>query len=543
MIAKYVIDFLFEANDINSTIPLEIKNIIRQSDPTTNEKSQGKYTQWMFRLYSKLDNNEKERMIEDLYKIKDALSIFSKNYSKLDKKSIDQYKTYHELINAVDKFDNDISNTNLKKEEIKDIKLNQTDKVYEDSEWLIVSPKTIKSSQFWGQGTKWCTAAEDMHNRFEHYTKNGPIYYFINKRLKDNKKRQLKYAMQFDRAEFRNAIDDTISTNEIELNNNIKELFIDIIKSDEKNFISLANWALIFPEDKDKMLNIMLTAKDPSDYATHWFRTFEEDKDIMRELIKKYRTPKNAITWYNTGIIELEEHMNKDDYNMVKDIIINGDDDLTLARFYEKYGNVSEVKSHNSNIRKRLLKTSEGIIILIRSHSKFTPEEIDIAKKLAVDTNDVFLMHSLNHITRDNDIISDNDYLNALLKSDDSNDLLMMYLSKHTEYIDVIAHKVLEQKSYEYVYIILISYKSKLNENLKNKLMDFILNGKSSIAYALSLAYSYPEYREELKNLVLKQGQFHIAIEWASEIGDKEEMKQLAKTPAEKYEWKLIFND
>ena len=32
MIAKYVIDFLFEANDINSTIPLEIKNIIRQSD-------------------------------------------------------------------------------------------------------------------------------------------------------------------------------------------------------------------------------------------------------------------------------------------------------------------------------------------------------------------------------------------------------------------------------------------------------------------------------------------------------------------------------
>lgn len=104
----------------------------------------------------------------------DELKLFDKYQNQLEKKDINQYETYTQLLNAVSPIQQKEKEKELEK---------QVDKIYEDDRVLVIKPKTKQSSCKYGRGTRWCTAATEG-NRFEQYSSgNQGLYYIILKGL------------------------------------------------------------------------------------------------------------------------------------------------------------------------------------------------------------------------------------------------------------------------------------------------------------------------------------------------------------------------
>lgn len=61
----------------------------------------------------------------------------------------------------------------------------QADKIYEDSEVLVVRPKSHAASCYYGANTKWCTTQTGNPGYFEKYFRDGNLYYFLNKKTND----------------------------------------------------------------------------------------------------------------------------------------------------------------------------------------------------------------------------------------------------------------------------------------------------------------------------------------------------------------------
>ena len=58
----------------------------------------------------------------------------------------------------------------------------QVTKLYEDDDVLVVMPKSYVSSCYYGANTKWCTTTRGSSGFFEKYSRDGKLYYFINKK-------------------------------------------------------------------------------------------------------------------------------------------------------------------------------------------------------------------------------------------------------------------------------------------------------------------------------------------------------------------------
>lgn len=55
-------------------------------------------------------------------------------------------------------------------------------KIYEDDRFLVVQPFTHKASCYYGASTRWCTTSKGSSREFDNYTKDGNLYYFIDKK-------------------------------------------------------------------------------------------------------------------------------------------------------------------------------------------------------------------------------------------------------------------------------------------------------------------------------------------------------------------------
>jgi len=92
--------------------------------------------------------------------------------NRLENSDISTYNTIKDLINEVKKADfKSISNEQRKFIHV----------VFENDKWLIIKPLTFESSLKYGASTKWCTASKNNPYHFYRYTKNGNLYYVMNK--------------------------------------------------------------------------------------------------------------------------------------------------------------------------------------------------------------------------------------------------------------------------------------------------------------------------------------------------------------------------
>jgi hypothetical protein len=180
---------LFESIDLDKTIakygnqletriktdhsaPKDISQIIQRiinADPTPNKK----YVQWLIRTYL----NSGIRYLEDLGRTNAALILFDKNKIRLpvEQRDINKIKSLSDLESLVEPFEDVKSGKEEKRELSANIK-SQTKIIYNGSQGKILVPLTQEASMFWGQGTKWCTAANNM---FNYYNKDGNLYIIL----------------------------------------------------------------------------------------------------------------------------------------------------------------------------------------------------------------------------------------------------------------------------------------------------------------------------------------------------------------------------
>jgi hypothetical protein len=192
------------------TAKINLVDLIRLFDPTKNRL----LTDLLMQQYLQ-DNANKEYPISDRiwnrlnFDTKEDEQVFRTNYTmyimmdmlhsilgedtfyflerfnkywienKLPERDITAYKSLEDIKNVVHILD---------LEEYTKEKSVQIHKVYETDEWLIIAPLSLKASQIYGSGTKWCTTQRDNTYAFWQYTRDGFLLYII------NKKTNVKYA-------------------------------------------------------------------------------------------------------------------------------------------------------------------------------------------------------------------------------------------------------------------------------------------------------------------------------------------------------------
>jgi hypothetical protein len=121
--------------------------------------------------------------------------VYVEDGKKVGTTDLYQYKfTDSEMINFLGF---DLSQAKERKDEKnkqKDAKKN-SDKIYEDKNWLVVRPKNWESSCVYGAGTKWCTTSKENSSHFKRETDRNFLIYVINKN-KTSKDTEYKVAWQ-----------------------------------------------------------------------------------------------------------------------------------------------------------------------------------------------------------------------------------------------------------------------------------------------------------------------------------------------------------
>jgi predicted kinase len=175
-------------NNYYKSVKKDEFNKIVSADPTSIldngiPKKMGNYSKWLLNLYMR-----KNLKLEDLYKATEYLEIFSKNKNTLSKENkitdINKIKSLPDLFQIVGKFRTspkpDVESVENEEDLLKNnYFVDRGEAIKKDlGNWVVVIPKTLNASKFYGCTSEWCTLFPD---RFEYYSKYGDLNIFINK--------------------------------------------------------------------------------------------------------------------------------------------------------------------------------------------------------------------------------------------------------------------------------------------------------------------------------------------------------------------------
>ena len=157
---KYVVDFV---------------EICGKLDPSNTNK----YVPYMLKLLegyiADIRKDYEEKTLKD---IKDLIHDFHDltERNQLENKDIYSYESFDVLEKAIKEGKSKVTESQIKKKETKVL--------YDDANYLVLRPLSIRSSRMYGATTKWCTASErdDYNSHFDRYAGNGVLVYFINKK-------------------------------------------------------------------------------------------------------------------------------------------------------------------------------------------------------------------------------------------------------------------------------------------------------------------------------------------------------------------------
>ena len=167
-------------------IPM-ILQFIENKDPTTNKQ----YTQWLSRVYCKGGVR-----LEDLNR-HNLLGVFDlgkrRRMIPQPLTDINRYPTYKAFEDMMDEID-------VKAIEAPDegaLQKGVAETLLNTPEVRVVYPKDQAAACYYGQGTKWCTAATKGDNYFSQYNRQGPLYILLPKNPEyDGEKYQLHFPSQ-----------------------------------------------------------------------------------------------------------------------------------------------------------------------------------------------------------------------------------------------------------------------------------------------------------------------------------------------------------
>ena len=175
---------------------------IEQKDPTPNKE----YTTWLARMYSRGDVP-----MDDLNR-NDWLGVYNqakkRRMVKPEHADIGRFKSYGDFEDAVStNYDPDAITKNKKAD---GINKGESRLYFENSDVRIIIPEDQAAAIYYGQGTKWCTAATRGQNYFDDYNEDGPLFIILFKKSPD------KWQFHFETASFMDAQDRELKPNQVQ---------------------------------------------------------------------------------------------------------------------------------------------------------------------------------------------------------------------------------------------------------------------------------------------------------------------------------------
>jgi hypothetical protein len=161
------------------------------------KKTNFKYADFILK---NLNSNYSFRELEEVI---EALQKFDKIQNNLEKKDINTYTGFFDLISTISEY-------------TKGKEKPKSKKIYEDDKFVVVEPQNFTASCKYGSKTRWCTTMKDNDDYFNRYTSgNQGLYYVISK--KDMDENLYKIAIHIDKygeETFYDAADSTLSNRE-----------------------------------------------------------------------------------------------------------------------------------------------------------------------------------------------------------------------------------------------------------------------------------------------------------------------------------------
>jgi hypothetical protein len=179
----------------NPNYKIDVIDVLATMDPTKSNKYLPfmikNVSDWVEWLHKEIKSETFKEMFEV---IKDFEDLSQRNL--LENKDIYSYESNQDIIEAVKLAKEKITRSEVKKKE--------TEVLFEDDRWLVVYPLSVRSSNLYGKGTKWCVSSEDNNygKYFKQYTENGVLVFVIDKTVKESEYRNndlAKFAFHNDR--------------------------------------------------------------------------------------------------------------------------------------------------------------------------------------------------------------------------------------------------------------------------------------------------------------------------------------------------------
>jgi hypothetical protein len=199
---------LLDPQDTNRTdIINSIMAALESADPTANKQ----YVQWLAKVYA----NEGVMMEDLVGKARDWLET----YDLYKKKRLFTGEDAG-LANIMNLKYNDLANISKREDlaakieqgQAKTLPKGDSETVFENSQVRIIHPKDQEAACYYGQGTRWCTAATGSSNYFDNYNRSGPMYILLPKQPKYEGE---KYQLHFESGQFMDETDSQIDVVEL----------------------------------------------------------------------------------------------------------------------------------------------------------------------------------------------------------------------------------------------------------------------------------------------------------------------------------------
>ncbi len=248
---------------------ITVMQAIEGADPTKNKE----YTVFLAKMYAAGGWGAR---IEDLEsKVKPALEKF--HLLKLKRKipaprnDIMRYADLADFVGVVDEYPDP--------EEKKETDKGTAKTVFENDKVRIVVPEDQNAACYYGQGTRWCTAARTSSNYFNHYNKDGPLYILLPKQPKhDGEKYQLHFASE----QFMDENDYTVEN----IVNLLEHRFGNLIEWFQKNEPGIREWVMFAP-DEDLKEPLMQIGEIAMEHIWEMVSDWEHNDDYWYEWLRK----------------------------------------------------------------------------------------------------------------------------------------------------------------------------------------------------------------------------------------------------------------
>ena len=267
-------------------------------DPTPNKQ----YTPWIAKEYIA----KNIRRLEDLSRIKEALKVYHQyKNTKIFKELFPlfpQYKdigklTADELENIAEKLDHAAGMATTQDK-------GKAEEVYNDSQVRVIRPLDQQASCYYGQGTRWCTAATKGDNMFDLYSKEGPLFIII---PKNPEYKGEKYQLAYESGQFMNEKDEPVLIGKLkEFPGFVK--FLESLYPDIKDNMQIPNNEVLWK------MHYAIVEK-LREWSDEYFGPHPPNKKIM-DMSKEEREVYNAIVQM--------ENWNPD--SLISDITVWGND-------------------------------------------------------------------------------------------------------------------------------------------------------------------------------------------------------------------------